>query len=373
MPESAFSTSELEALPAEQKQYLTGYFEARADKPNADKPSAEKAPVSSSETPEPATDKVPQEPAKVPASPDPEPDLDLDALPEAIRSKILKDEPLTRAEKADLVKGYKLHFQPDYTRKTQAVAEKERALEQERARLGALAAIKMDSDALDAALSVIERKRKGEPAAPPTPAEPADDFDPMTATPAEWKARDARLVEAAKQAGYEAGMKAVEEKYVAPMTRAQQTEAAYFTLAEEIGVPRENAEAVVAEMMAHYCDPESGVMRREDFTPKNVRVLAKPYLEKVKASLAASKTPVVPAPNGHSPALPKVAAPGRGGVAPAVLSKVVQDFEKGIWPESDEGRAELALHIHERESGQRRTRAELDEAMRDPMKGFRRI
>lgn len=371
MAESAFTTSELEALPAEQKQYLTGYFEAQKDATgDADKANDAEPTAQSSETTEPETDKAPQEPAKAPASPDPEPALALQALPEAIRSKIEKNEPLTRAEWAAIDKG--LMLQPDYTRKTQALAEDRRALEQERERLGILASAKMDPEAVDAAIAVVERKRKGQPAAAPTPEEPEDAFDPMTATPEEWKAREDRLTERAAKAGYEAGMKAVEEKYIAPQNRAQQVSAAFSEEAESIGIPQEEADRVAEEMVAALCDPKTGFMRREDFTPQNVRVLARPYLQARKAT--ASKTPVVPATNGHAqpPALPKVAAPGRGGVAPVILPKVVQDYEKGIWPTTDADRADLALYIHERDTGQRRTRAELDEAMRDPMKGFRR-
>ncbi len=85
----------------------------------------------------------------------------------------------------------------DYTQKTMAVKAQEKALAARQADLDWVDLIDKDPEALQALRDLAERRKSGKPA---TPAE--DDYDPITATPEQRKAREDAIEERASEKAY---------------------------------------------------------------------------------------------------------------------------------------------------------------------------
>ena len=133
----------------------------------------------------------PAPPVSPPPAPEPEVGPDLSFIAQEHRPFFEKAPLATQKWMAD--------WQRDYTKKTTAAADERRAVEKDRQTLEARKsaaefgeAVMSDAEALDT-LRALADKRKGA-----TPAAKAPEFDPLTATPEEWKAHDADLIQRAK-------------------------------------------------------------------------------------------------------------------------------------------------------------------------------
>jgi hypothetical protein len=374
-PIETITPAELRALPEEHRKYIPAPF--LADTPAADAPQApeavenkgpESAPTATTEqgdtgsepskATEAETNKV-EVPATAPP-PSSEPALDLSAIPEAIRSEVSGK--LSLAAQKELNDSYLRRDRFNRGLQEQA-ADKKRA-DAATADADKWQKVARNPKAAKAALAVLEAEESGA-------GEDDDNFDPITATPEDWKRERARIKEQAYKAGAEAATQTIREKVDEPRERASATEKAYFEMAAEAGLDADAALAVAEKAIAHY-EKQPGpdgkpFLTRQQWTPAHVAALAPPWFELAKS---ARNKPA--ATNGHSepPPIPKVAAPGRGGgvTAPPPLPRFMR--EGRTWPGSDEERAEYAVYLANQHTGSGRlTVAELEEAINGSTRG----
>lgn len=364
MPDDVLTTGQLRDLPAEHREFLSGLIESEETPttetpeapatPPADTATDEAAPKESSEATEAETDKGTQE-ATPPASPAPTPALELKALPEAIRSKIARNEALTPADWQEIDKGWLL--QADYTRKTQEASDVRKQAEADKRDAEVYRRIAKSQKAVDAALKALEAGDDGDQ-------DSTDDdvFDPLTATPEQAKAWKQRTIADARKAAAEEARRIQREELIEPVSRAAAVEAEILAYAQEEGIPSERVGALAAEAVETL--ERTNVLARSGWTKDNARALIAPYFraEKVsKAPVATNGTAKDAAP----PPMPRVAAPGRGGgvTAPPPVPKWKRD---GLdWPTDPNDIAELAVTLaNERWPGNARlTVAELGKSI----------
>lgn len=306
--ESAAESPDLVSQFAAATKALSEAPPAKEAKPEAAPPGKDEAvgvAVGSGET---GQDAGKAEEAPAPATPP-----DLSWLPEDLRSKGETIDPAV----ANWMKEHALR-QSDYTRKTQALAEERKALEQVKERAALWERLMSHPEAADAAY----RAMKGEQAPAKSDEDEVDLFSLDSAGLKKW-------IEAKASAAVEAARKAAKDEVEAVVVRPQKERSAVIQAlidyAQAESIDDDTMRAAIAAAEAHAS--EVGVVP----TPKNAVALVKPFLADARRSVANKANAAK-----RSGGLAEVAAPvGRGaGVIPP---KAVPSWKsKGAdWPETE--------------------------------------
>lgn len=294
--------------------------------PNAPKPKVEApakgnvTPVEAPKTASGATDKAATGAAATPTPPAAPPSAvagqDVSWVPEELRSFAEKADPTALAKLREVTEKAK-----DYTQKTMTLADQRKAFEAERERLRVEAeygaAILKDKTLSQ---KVNEWAQAEEHAAPP--------FDPLTATPEEWAAREAAIKKAARDEAL-AALRAEREAelgHVDTMTTMQRLAVAEFVTSGEYDKEAVNAAYARLSSMGVKFSPDNVVEALRLALPKKAPPQASPPV-----------TPTPEAPTSGASALTRGA-----GVSPAY--RVPAFIRDGKGPQTRDERIALTFY-----------------------------